>query len=76
MRREPSASQLTASSIRRAMETLASRSDLPQPARRRGIAALAKALERLPTYYSKNAAAPIETHKEMGKKGSAAAKEG
>ena len=57
------------------METLASRSDLPQPARR-GIAALAKALERLPTYYSKNAAAPIEMHKEMGKKGSAAAKEG
>lgn len=60
MRREPSPSQLTAQSICRAMETLAGRTDLPQAARRRGIDALAKALERLPPSYSKIAFKPIE----------------
>lgn len=59
MKRELPQSQLTAQTIRRAIDTLRSRTDLPDEARARGVDALTEALSRLHPSYSKMAQTPI-----------------
>lgn len=59
MRREPTPTQLTEATIRRAMHTLKTRPDIPDEARARGINALAAALNRLHPSYSKIHRSPI-----------------